>query len=144
MYQLVPFKRCLHSPCKKPLTPSCTVQMSDTNDTPMPIPLLAAALRADMQTLTLAYGNHLQPVMEKVVSVHTHTHTQLQVYINDEPILWWLVWWMHLRLVSKKYILKVPPHSHLYRRSTQQRGASVWLGMFRPACLFPWQQQCPR
>lgn len=45
--------------------------MSDTKDTPMPIPLLAAALRADMQTLMLAYGNHLQPVMEKVVSIHT-------------------------------------------------------------------------
>lgn len=43
--------------------------MSDTKDTPMPIPLLAAALRADMQTLTLAYGNHLQPVMEHVVSI---------------------------------------------------------------------------
>lgn len=61
----------LRSPCKKPLKPSCTVQMSDTKDTPMPIPLLAAALRADMQTLMLAYGNHLQPVMEKVVRMRT-------------------------------------------------------------------------
>lgn len=66
--QLSHFNFSLHSPCKKPLKPLCTVQMSDTKDTPMPIPLLAAALRTDMQTLMLAYGNHLQPVMEKVVS----------------------------------------------------------------------------
>ncbi|CAF99021.1 unnamed protein product [Tetraodon nigroviridis] len=64
--QLHLFEHFLNGPCKKPLTPSCTVQMSDTKDTPMPIPLLAAALRADTPTLTLAYGNHLQPVMEKV------------------------------------------------------------------------------
>ncbi|XP_011612673.2 WD repeat-containing protein 43 [Takifugu rubripes] len=64
--QLHLFEHFLNGPCKKPLQPLCTVQMSDTKDTPMPIPLLAAALRTDMQTLMLAYGNHLQPVMEKV------------------------------------------------------------------------------
>lgn len=32
----------------------------------MPIPLLAAVLGADTRTVMLAYGNHLQPVMEKV------------------------------------------------------------------------------
>lgn len=62
-----PFKHP-HRPCKKPLSPSCTVQMSDTKDSPAPIPLLAAALGADTRTVLLAYGNHLQPVMEKVVS----------------------------------------------------------------------------
>uniref|UniRef100_A0A8C9YL62 WD repeat domain 43 n=2 Tax=Sander lucioperca TaxID=283035 RepID=A0A8C9YL62_SANLU len=36
------------------------------SDSPAPIPLLAAALRADTQSVLLAYGNHLQPVMEKV------------------------------------------------------------------------------
>lgn len=59
---------CPHRPCKKPLSPSCTVQMSDTKDSPGPIPLLAAALRVGTQTVLLGYGNHLQPVMEKVVS----------------------------------------------------------------------------
>uniref|UniRef100_A0A3Q3W392 Small-subunit processome Utp12 domain-containing protein n=1 Tax=Mola mola TaxID=94237 RepID=A0A3Q3W392_MOLML len=54
------------NPCKKPLSPSCTVQMSDTKDSPMPIPLLAATLGANTQTVLLAYGNHLQPVIEKV------------------------------------------------------------------------------
>ncbi|KTF94800.1 hypothetical protein cypCar_00000528 [Cyprinus carpio] len=34
-------------------------------DSPVPVPLLAAALCADRQNLMLAYGHHLQPVMEK-------------------------------------------------------------------------------
>ncbi|XP_076023879.1 WD repeat-containing protein 43 isoform X2 [Genypterus blacodes] len=64
--QLHLFEHFLNGPCKKPLTPSCTVQMSSTQDSPVPVPLLAAALRADSGTLQLAYGNHLQPVMERV------------------------------------------------------------------------------
>ncbi|XP_070698665.1 WD repeat-containing protein 43 isoform X2 [Pempheris klunzingeri] len=64
--QLHLFEHFLNGPCKKPFSPSCTVQMSDTKDSPMPIPLLAAALGADTRTVVLAYGNHLQPVMEKV------------------------------------------------------------------------------
>ncbi|XP_042356854.1 WD repeat-containing protein 43 [Plectropomus leopardus] len=64
--QLHLFEHFLNGPCKKPLSPSCTVQMSDTKDSPAPIPLLAAALGADTRTVQLAYGNHLQPVMEKV------------------------------------------------------------------------------
>jgi len=65
---------CPRRPCKKPLSPSCTVQMSDTKDSPAPIPLLAAAFKAGTQTVLLGYGNHLQPVMEKVVS---HQYTRL-------------------------------------------------------------------
>ncbi|XP_051249696.1 WD repeat-containing protein 43 [Dicentrarchus labrax] len=64
--QLHLFEHFLNGPCKKPLSPSCTVQMSDTKDSPVPIPLLAAALGVDTRTVMLAYGNHLQPVMEKV------------------------------------------------------------------------------
>ncbi|XP_056249939.1 WD repeat-containing protein 43 [Seriola aureovittata] len=64
--QLHLFEHFLNGPCKKPLSPLCTVQMSDTKDSPVPIPLLAAALRADTRTVLLAYGNHLQPVMERV------------------------------------------------------------------------------
>uniref|UniRef100_A0A8C9YKQ9 WD repeat domain 43 n=1 Tax=Sander lucioperca TaxID=283035 RepID=A0A8C9YKQ9_SANLU len=64
--QLHLFEHFLNGPCKKPFSPLCTVQMSDTKDSPAPIPLLAAALRADTQSVLLAYGNHLQPVMEKV------------------------------------------------------------------------------
>ncbi|XP_068437153.1 WD repeat-containing protein 43 [Clinocottus analis] len=64
--QLHLFEHFLNGPCKKPLSPSCTVQMSDTKDSPVPIPLMAAAFKADTQTVLLGYGNHLQPVMEKV------------------------------------------------------------------------------
>lgn len=56
-------------PCKKPLSPSCTVQLADTRDSPAPIPLLAAALGADARSVMLAYGSHLQPAMERAVSV---------------------------------------------------------------------------
>ena len=55
-------------PCKKPLSPSCTVQMSGLEDIPVPVPLLAAALTADTRSLLLAYGSYLQPVMERLVS----------------------------------------------------------------------------
>ncbi|XP_044021885.1 WD repeat-containing protein 43 isoform X2 [Siniperca chuatsi] len=64
--QLHLFEHFLNGPCKKPMSPSCTVQMSDTKDSPVPVPMLAAALGADTRTVLLAYGNHLQPVMEKV------------------------------------------------------------------------------
>ncbi|CAN9502593.1 unnamed protein product [Ophioblennius macclurei] len=64
--QLHLFEHFLNGPCKKPLSPSCSVQLSDTKESPMPIPLLAAALVADTRTVMLAYGNHLQPLMERV------------------------------------------------------------------------------
>ncbi|XP_013865349.1 WD repeat-containing protein 43 [Austrofundulus limnaeus] len=64
--QLHLFEHFLNGPCKKPLSPSCTVQMSNTKESPMPIPLLAAALEAETRSVMLAYGNHLQPVMERV------------------------------------------------------------------------------
>ncbi|KAM6968841.1 WD repeat-containing protein 43 [Tautogolabrus adspersus] len=64
--QLHLFEHFLNGPCKKPFSPSCTVQMSDTKDSPMPIPLLAAALGADTRSVLLTYGNHLQPVVERV------------------------------------------------------------------------------
>ncbi|AWP16971.1 putative WD repeat-containing protein 43-like [Scophthalmus maximus] len=64
--QLHLFEHFLNGPCKKPLSPVCTVQMSDTKVSPVPIPLLAAVLGADSRTVLLSYGNHLQPVMEKV------------------------------------------------------------------------------
>lgn len=44
------------------------MQLADTRDSPAPIPLLAAALGADSRSVLLAYGNHLQPVMERAVS----------------------------------------------------------------------------
>uniref|UniRef100_A0A9R1SRG0 WD repeat domain 43 n=2 Tax=Cyprinus carpio TaxID=7962 RepID=A0A9R1SRG0_CYPCA len=64
--QLHLFEHFLNGPCKKPLSPVCSLQVSTMKgDSPVPVPLLAAALRADRQNLMLAYGHHLQPVMEK-------------------------------------------------------------------------------
>ncbi|KAF3701495.1 WD repeat-containing protein 43 [Channa argus] len=64
--QLHLFEHYLNGPCRKPLSPLCTVQMTDTKDSPAPIPLLAAGLCADTRNMLVAYGNYLQPVMEKV------------------------------------------------------------------------------
>uniref|UniRef100_A0A673L625 WD repeat-containing protein 43-like n=1 Tax=Sinocyclocheilus rhinocerous TaxID=307959 RepID=A0A673L625_9TELE len=64
--QLHLFEHFLNGPCKKPLSPVCSLQVSTMKaDSPVPVPLLAAALSADRQNLMLAYGHHLQPVMEK-------------------------------------------------------------------------------
>ncbi|TSS85066.1 WD repeat-containing protein 43 [Bagarius yarrelli] len=67
--QLHLFEHFLNGPCKKPLSPVCSVQVSsggsDDGATPMPVPLLAAALCSDRQSVMLAYGSHLQPVIEK-------------------------------------------------------------------------------
>ncbi|KAI2654344.1 WD repeat-containing protein 43 [Labeo rohita] len=66
--QLHLFEHFLNGPCKKPLSPVCSLQVSTMKgDSPVPVPLLAAALCADRQNLMLAYGHHLQPVMEKTV-----------------------------------------------------------------------------
>jgi len=57
--------------CKKPLTSNCTIQIAtpgnDGDSTPKPVPILAAALCTDKQSLLLVYGNTLQPIIEKVV-----------------------------------------------------------------------------
>ncbi|XP_027030987.2 WD repeat-containing protein 43 [Tachysurus fulvidraco] len=67
--QLHLFEHFLNGPCKKPLSPVCSVQVSSggsgEGDTPMPVSLLAAALCSDRQSIMLAYGSHLQPVIEK-------------------------------------------------------------------------------
>ncbi|XP_030299871.1 WD repeat-containing protein 43 [Sparus aurata] len=88
--QLHLFEHFLNGPCKKPMSPSCTVQMSDTKDSPVPIPLLAAGLGADTRSILLAYGNHLQPVMEKVeintserhICLTRDVHTSLSLSIE--------------------------------------------------------------
>ncbi|XDV43213.1 hypothetical protein PO909_011730 [Leuciscus waleckii] len=64
--QLHLFEHFLNGICKKPLSPVCSLQVSTMKgDSPVPVPLLGAALCADRQNLKLAYGHHLQPVIEK-------------------------------------------------------------------------------
>uniref|UniRef100_A0A4W4GXE5 WD repeat domain 43 n=1 Tax=Electrophorus electricus TaxID=8005 RepID=A0A4W4GXE5_ELEEL len=67
--QLHIFEHFLNGPCKKPLSPVCSLQVSTlrSGDTPLPVPLLTASLCADRQRLLLAYGSHLQPVLETTV-----------------------------------------------------------------------------
>jgi len=48
--------------------------MSGVEDCPVPVPLLATALGTDARSVMLAYGNHLQPVMERVVSGELQQH----------------------------------------------------------------------
>ncbi|XP_076155666.1 WD repeat-containing protein 43 [Alosa pseudoharengus] len=68
--QLHLFEHFLNGPCKKPLSPGCSVQVSSAggksgeDETPVPVPLLAASLNSDKQSLQLAYGSYLQPVIE--------------------------------------------------------------------------------
>ncbi|XP_064412651.1 WD repeat-containing protein 43 [Latimeria chalumnae] len=64
------FEHILNGYCKKPLTPNCTVQVAtsgkDDDSMPKPIPILASAFCADRQSLLLAYGSPLRPVLERV------------------------------------------------------------------------------
>uniref|UniRef100_A0A8B9KJ45 WD repeat domain 43 n=1 Tax=Astyanax mexicanus TaxID=7994 RepID=A0A8B9KJ45_ASTMX len=69
---------CVHCP----LSPVCSVQVSSVGgkgegDVPVPVPLLATTLCADKQNLILAYGNHLQPVIEKMPINTTERHVCL-------------------------------------------------------------------
>uniref|UniRef100_A0A3P9H9M1 WD repeat domain 43 n=1 Tax=Oryzias latipes TaxID=8090 RepID=A0A3P9H9M1_ORYLA len=75
--QLHLFEHFLNGPCKKPFLPSCSVQMADTRESPMPIPMLAAVLGRDSRSVLLAYGNHLQPVIEQVEVNTTERHVCL-------------------------------------------------------------------
>ncbi|XP_072546671.1 WD repeat-containing protein 43 [Salminus brasiliensis] len=80
--QLHLFEHFLNGPCKKPLSPVCSVQVSGVGgkgegDMPVPVPLLSTTLCADKQSLILAYGNHLQPVIEKMPINTTERHVCL-------------------------------------------------------------------
>ncbi|MGH0156418.1 UNVERIFIED_CONTAM: hypothetical protein FKN15_052245 [Acipenser sinensis] len=67
--------------CKKPLSPSCSVQVASPGSVgegvPRPVPILAAALTMDKQALLLAYGSGLQPVIERTTLNAGETHVCL-------------------------------------------------------------------
>lgn len=56
---------------KKPLAPTCTVQIatsgSDEDSTPKPVPIHSAGFCPDKQSVVLYYGSSMQPLIEKVV-----------------------------------------------------------------------------
>ncbi|XP_028653197.2 WD repeat-containing protein 43 [Erpetoichthys calabaricus] len=65
------FEHVLNGHYKKPLVPSCTVQVasscSGTDGVPRPVPIFAAAIMLDRQSLLLAYGSVLHPVLERTI-----------------------------------------------------------------------------
>ncbi|XP_053568620.1 WD repeat-containing protein 43 [Bombina bombina] len=69
--QLHLFEHVLNGTYKKPVQPTCTVQIatsgSDGDSTPKPVPILAASFIADRQSMLLFYGSTVQPIIEKVV-----------------------------------------------------------------------------
>ncbi|KAG8443862.1 hypothetical protein GDO86_009160 [Hymenochirus boettgeri] len=67
--QLHLFEHVLNGTYKKPLMPTCTVQIATAgiaDSTPRPVPILAAAFCADRQSLLLFYGSTFQPIIETV------------------------------------------------------------------------------
>ncbi|XP_066559131.1 WD repeat-containing protein 43 [Amia ocellicauda] len=82
--QLHLFEHILNGHCKKPLSPSCSVQVSSPGavgvpggDSPTPVPVLATALGQEKQALLLAYGNHTQPVIERTTVNTAERHVCL-------------------------------------------------------------------
>ncbi|XP_053315468.1 WD repeat-containing protein 43 [Spea bombifrons] len=68
--QLHLFEHVLNGNHKKPLQPTCTVQIatsgSDKDSTPKPVPILAANFCPDKQSVLLYYGSTMQPFIERV------------------------------------------------------------------------------
>ncbi|KAM8945385.1 WD repeat-containing protein 43 [Pelodytes ibericus] len=69
--QLHLFEHVLNGNHKKPVSPTCTVQIatsgSGDDSTPKPVPILAANFCPDKQSILLLYGSNMQPLIEKVV-----------------------------------------------------------------------------
>uniref|UniRef100_A0AAQ6A2E7 Small-subunit processome Utp12 domain-containing protein n=2 Tax=Amphiprion ocellaris TaxID=80972 RepID=A0AAQ6A2E7_AMPOC len=117
--QLHLFEHFLNGPCKKPLSPSCTMQMSDTKESPMPIPLLAAALGADTRTVLLAYGNHLQPVMEKVEINTAERHVCLTRDVQTSLSLSMETTVSKVTIMSSVLVPGLPGHQALVKGTSQ-------------------------
>ncbi|KAM4770744.1 WD repeat-containing protein 43 isoform 2-T2 [Rhinophrynus dorsalis] len=79
--QLHLFEHVLNGTHKKPVLPTCTVQIatsgSDEGSTPKPVPILAASFLPDRKSLLLLYGSTMQPLIEKVVLKTDEPHVCL-------------------------------------------------------------------
>lgn len=76
--QLHLFEHILNGSHKKPLAPTCTVQIatsgSDEDSTPKPVPIHSAGFCPDKQSVVLYYGSSMQPLIEKVVLKSDEPH----------------------------------------------------------------------
>ncbi|XP_067883786.1 WD repeat-containing protein 43 [Heterodontus francisci] len=93
--QMLLFEHILNGYCKKPLSPTCTVQIATSGrgmDT-RPVPILAAAFCSDRQSILIAYNNVLHPIIERVTLNTTESHiclvrdTQTTVALATETAL---------------------------------------------------------
>ncbi|XP_071996061.1 WD repeat-containing protein 43 [Engystomops pustulosus] len=78
--QLHLFEHILNGTHKKPLAPSCTVQIATSGSegsTPAPVPIHCAGFCPDKQSLILYYGSTLQPLIERVVLKTDEPHVCL-------------------------------------------------------------------
>ncbi|XP_051880568.1 WD repeat-containing protein 43 [Pristis pectinata] len=70
------FEHILNGYCKKPLLPTCTLQIATSgkgNDV-KPIPILAATFCSDSQSVLIAYNNLLHPIIERVTLNTKESH----------------------------------------------------------------------
>ncbi|XP_048452634.1 WD repeat-containing protein 43 [Rhincodon typus] len=93
--QLHLFEHILNGYCKKPLLPTCTVQIATSGkgtDT-KPVPILAATFCTDRQSILIAYNSVLHPIIERVTLNTTESHiclvrdTQMTVAITTETAI---------------------------------------------------------
>ncbi|GCB62573.1 hypothetical protein scyTo_0009543 [Scyliorhinus torazame] len=70
------FEHILNGYCKKPLSPTCTVQIATSGRVTdaRPVPILAATFCFDRQSILIAYSNVLHPIIERVTLNTTESH----------------------------------------------------------------------
>ncbi|XP_078398814.1 WD repeat-containing protein 43 [Cetorhinus maximus] len=86
------FEHILNGYCKKPLLPTCTVQIatSGRGTDARPVPILAATFCSDRQSILIAYNSMLHPIIERVMLNTTESHiclvrdTQTTVVLTTE------------------------------------------------------------
>ncbi|XP_072912111.1 WD repeat-containing protein 43 [Hemitrygon akajei] len=86
------FEHILNGHCKKPLLPTCTLQIatSGKGNEVKPVPILAATFCSDSQSVLIAYNNLLHPIIERLTLNTKESHiclvrdTQMTVSLSVE------------------------------------------------------------
>uniref|UniRef100_UPI00398F4E6E WD repeat-containing protein 43 n=1 Tax=Pristiophorus japonicus TaxID=55135 RepID=UPI00398F4E6E len=70
------FEHILNGYCKRPLSPTCTVQIATSGKRAdaRPVPILAATFCSDRQSILIAYNTVLHPIIERVTLNTTESH----------------------------------------------------------------------